>query len=153
MLKSQRPDFKVVLDRKYSNFMSSFIRRTVFSRASYLFIFLVSFTLYAAGGMIRKMPQVGQKEDSGIIPYKAGGPEPRNVPDPTPPAPPNLNGRSLPSGESDPAYLVFEEGKDEKGTHLKVKKAHPQKGAPYKEGDKIYGPLDGKKNPLPQGSN
>jgi hypothetical protein len=44
-----------------------------------------------------------------------------------------------------------EEGKDEKGAHLKVKSAHPQKGAPYKEGDKIYGPIDGKQNPLPEG--
>ncbi len=102
--------------------------------------------------MIRKMPQVGQKEEPGIIPYKAGGPEPRNVPDPTPPAPPSSNGRSLPTGETDPAYLVVEEGNDEKGEHLKVKNAHPQKGAPYKEGDKIYGPIDGKKNPLPNAS-
>jgi len=118
---------------------------------SFCFFFLPVF-VEASSNMIRKMPQVGQKEEPGIIPYKAGGPETRNVPDPTPPAPPSSNGRSLPSGEMDPAYLVVEEGKDEKGEHLKVKNAHPQKGAPYKEGDKIYGPIDGKKNPLPSGS-
>jgi hypothetical protein len=111
----------------------------------------ISFSI-AASNMIRKMPQIGQKEEPGIIPYKPGGPEPRNIPDPTPPAPPSSNGRSLPTGETEPAYLVVEEGKDEKGSHLKVKSAHPEKGAPYKEGDKIYGPIDGKKNPLPEGS-
>ena len=102
--------------------------------------------------MIRKVPQIGQKEEPGVIPYKAGGPEPRNMPDSTPPAPPSSNGRSLPTGEMEPSYLVVEEGKDKKGAHLKVKRAHPQKGAPYKEGDKIYGPIDGHKNPLPEGS-
>ena len=130
--------------------MSSFLRLNLF-KMSFCLLVLPGF-LEASSNMIRTMPQIGQKEEPGIIPYKAGGPEPRNVPDPTPPAPPSSNGRSLPSGETDPSYLVVEEGKDEKGEYFKVKNAHPQKGAPYKEGDKIYGPIDGKKNPLPSGS-
>jgi hypothetical protein len=133
--------------------MNSFFKIKEIKKSSFVSLFLFPFFLNAASGVLRKMPQVGQKEDEGIIPYKAGGPVPRNVPEPTPPTPPNAEGRFLPSGETEPAYLIVEEAKDEKGKHLKVKQAHPQKGAPYKEGDKIYGPIDGKTNPLPEGLN
>lgn len=133
--------------------MNSFLNKKKMKRSLSVSFSLFSIYLYAASGMIRKVPQVGQKDDEGIIPYKAGGPVPRNIPEPSPPTPPNAEGRYLPSGETEPAYLIVEEAKDEKGNHLKVKKAHPQKGAPYKEGDKIYGPIDGKTNPLPEGSN
>jgi hypothetical protein len=108
-----------------------------------MLLFLSFFLFLGLYGMQRTVidpPVLGEKVESPMLPYGQGGPKPRNEEEQM---------RSPPSGAM-PADMIFKEGAVP-GTY-EVMEVNGAKGAPYKKGDIIHGPIDGKSNPLPAGA-